>query len=598
MKLSGDGSLKNGLASCNYFCLLLLPLLLLVLLAGSAQAAGAPTEFKKIKVAVLDFQQNGVFETNDIGKIVAEWFTTALVDSGRFEIIERRLLQQILEEQKIGTSGLIDPRSASQLGRILGVKTVVSGTVQNYDRTFELNTRLIDVETGSIIVAESVRAGSTSSLNALVNQVADKIIRYFPLQGYVVQRTGDKGIIDLGRKAGIRSGMVFRVFVEGAPLKHPLTGEILSVERIDKGAIRIREVKDKTSVGVIEREVCKNCIKAGQLVSTVLAEDDLPPESAPEPALPAAPPSAPAPLPAPVVETAVLPANVFKLLAGHRNDIRAVAVAGNGSFAATADDGGVISLWDLKSWTLVETLKNSRGQLNAVAFSADSKLLVSGGDDKEVIVWSLFDRKPLHKLKIRDKITAVAFVGDSLVAAGTDSQRFFIWEYKKDTSPRKISTDKDLLALAASPDGKQIATAGNDDAVTIWDSERGVKLRVLKGHDNNVRALVYSSGGKWLISGGDDNRIIVWDPASGGQLHKFSGHRENIMFLAMSSDGRRLVSGESKRRDGALVLWEPASGKELKRLAVPKRVNALAISPNGRYLFGAIDKDLQVFSLE
>jgi TolB-like protein len=597
MSLPFHGVWKNRVAGRGFYLLLIL-LLSIFLQSGSVHAAGSSTDFRKIKVAVLDFQQNGVFETNDIGKIVAEWFTTALVESGRFEIIERRLLQQILEEQKIGASGLIDPRSASQLGRILGVKTVVSGTVQNYDRTYELNTRLIDVETGSIIVAESVKAGSTSSLNALVNQVADKIIRYFPLQGYVVQRAGDKGVIDLGRKAGIRPGMVFKVFVEGAPLKHPMTGEILSVERVEKGTIRVREVMDKTSVGVIEKENCKKCIKAGQLVSSVLAEDELPPEAPleplPVPAVPVTPPA----VPPQSVETATLPAHVFKLLSGHRDEIRAVAVAANGSFAATADEGGVISLWDLKTWRLVDTFKNSKGHLNAVAFSPDAKLLAAGGDDKEVIVWRLIDRKPAYSFKIRDEITSIVFAGDLLLAVGTDSKRVFVWNYKRDSNPLRISTDKDVLALAASPDGKQIATAGNDDKVTIWDSQKGEKLRVLKGHSDDVRALVYSSGGKWLISGGDDKKIIVWDPFGGRQLHTFAGHRDNIMFLAMSSDGRRLVSGESKRSDGALVLWEPASGKELKRFVIPKKVTALAISPNGRYLFGAVDKDLQVFSLE
>src|SRR5690242_3960142 len=69
--------------------------------SSPGQSTGSSTDFRKIKVAVLDFQQNGTFDSHDFGKIVAEWFTTALVDSGRFEIIERRLLQQILEEQKI-----------------------------------------------------------------------------------------------------------------------------------------------------------------------------------------------------------------------------------------------------------------------------------------------------------------------------------------------------------------------------------------------------------------------------------------------------------------------------------------------------------------
>lgn len=62
----------------------------LVLLWGAS--AGA-TDYHKTKVAVLDFQQQGTFANQDVGKIVAEWFTTSLVEAGRFEVIERRLMQ-------------------------------------------------------------------------------------------------------------------------------------------------------------------------------------------------------------------------------------------------------------------------------------------------------------------------------------------------------------------------------------------------------------------------------------------------------------------------------------------------------------------------
>ncbi|NVN99384.1 MAG: hypothetical protein HXX17_08675 [Geobacteraceae bacterium] len=573
--------------------ILLLPVCIL-LFAASAYSAPS-SDFRKIKVAVLDFQQNGQFETSDIGKIVAEWFTTTLVDSGRFEIIERRLLQQILDEQKIGASGLIDPRSASQLGRLLGVNTVVSGTVQSYDRTFELNTRLIDVETGSIIIAESVKASSTSSLNALVKQVADKMIRYFPLNGYVVQRTGEKGVIDLGRKAGIHPGMVFKVFVEGKPLKHPMTGEILSVERIEKGVIRIKEVKDKTSIGDIEKENCQNCIKVGHLVSAVLAEDDMPSEPSP------APSTEPAPAPvkvAPPPPKTSLPAGVFKILNGTRNDIKATAVANNGSFAATVDTSGNISLWDIKTWNLIETFKDSRGALNAVAFSPDSKLVVTGGNDKEAIVWSIVDKKPIYKQKVRDKITSIVFAGDSAVAIGTDSKRFFVWEYKSGGDPLRVSTGREILALAASPDGRQIATGSSDNEVSIWDSAKGEKIHSLKGHDGNIRTILYSPGGKWLFSGAEDKQVIIWDPLSGRQIRKLSGHNNDVLFLAVSSDGRRLASSDSKKSDGTMIVWDTTSGAELKRFTSPKRVSSFAMTPNGRYALGGVDKDMYVFSLD
>lgn len=561
--------------------------------------AAPSSDFRKIKVAVLDFQQNGLFETNDIGKIVAEWFTTTLVDSGRFEIIERRLLQQILDEQKIGASGLIDPRSASQLGRLLGVNTVVSGTVQSYDRTIELNTRLIDVETGSIIIAESVKANSASSLNSLVSQVADKMIRYFPLKGYVVQRTGEKGVIDLGKKAGIHPGMLFKVFVEGSPLKHPMTGEILSVERIEKGIIRINEVRDKTSIGDIEKESCQNCIKVGNLVSAVLAEDELPnepPQTQQAESLNSSqilPVKNESPLSGkPVIS------DIFRTINGGRDEIKAVAVAGNGSFAASVDVKGNISLWDLKTWSLVDTFKDSRSQLNSIDFSHDSKFIVTGGNDKQAIIWSVFDKKPLYKLKVRDKITAVTFAGDSAVVIGTDSKRFFVWEFKGSGDPLKVNTGRDVLAIAASPDGRQIATGSSDNDLMIWDSAKGEKITTLKGHDSNVRSILYSPGGKWLFSGAEDNQVIIWDPVSSRQIRTLTGHRNNVLYLAISADGRRLVTSEARKSDGTIILWDTTNGAELKRFTVPKRVSSLAISPNGRHAIATAEKDLYVFSLD
>ncbi|MEA2084213.1 MAG: CsgG/HfaB family protein [Thermodesulfobacteriota bacterium] len=60
----------------------------------------AQADFEKIRIAVLDFQLQGQgFETEDMGAIVAEWFITALVKAGRFDIVERTMLQKIINEK-------------------------------------------------------------------------------------------------------------------------------------------------------------------------------------------------------------------------------------------------------------------------------------------------------------------------------------------------------------------------------------------------------------------------------------------------------------------------------------------------------------------
>lgn len=234
-------------------------------------ARTAHGEFKKTKIAVLDFQLQGEdFASKDMGKIVAEWLITGLVETGRFDVIERRLLETILEEQKLGVTGAIDPNSAAQLGRILGVKTIVSGTLLSLSGFVEINARLINVDTASIVAAEKVRASSAVRLNELVTQITEKIAQAFPLEGYVVQRTGRRVTLDLGKLMGVKPGMRFIAFKEGRIIKHPKTGEVLDVETIETGEIEITDVRAKTATGEVTKESAPEAVAYGTMVRSAI----------------------------------------------------------------------------------------------------------------------------------------------------------------------------------------------------------------------------------------------------------------------------------------------------------------------------------------
>lgn len=249
-----------------------LPLAMAVMAAASALLPGvAAAEFKKTKIAVLDFTRQGEeYQTKDMGKIVAEWLITGLVETGRFDVIERRLLEKIMEEHALGASGVVDPASVAQLGKILGVKTIVSGTLLSFEGTVEINARLIAVDTASIIAAEKVRASSASRLNDLVNQIIEKIVQAFPLEGYVVMRADNRITLDLGNKIGVKPGMKFIAFKEGKVIKHPKTGEVLDVETVEIGEVEIVDVREKTSMGVILKELSTNTIEYGTMVRSAV----------------------------------------------------------------------------------------------------------------------------------------------------------------------------------------------------------------------------------------------------------------------------------------------------------------------------------------
>lgn len=245
--------------------------LIIVLLLFGPLLLPVSADFKKTKIAVLDFQLQGEkFDNPDMDTIVAEWFITAMVREGRFDVVERRLLEKVINEQKLAMTGVVDASGASELGKLLGVKVIITGSVMKLRNVIEINSRIIDVESGSIITAEHVKSAATARLQDLVIEMSKKIMKNFPLEGYIVNRSGERVTLDLGIRTGVKSGMRFVVYKEGQVIKHPKTGQILDVERIETGTIRITRVMKKISNAKIEEESSPGSINYGQLVKSVI----------------------------------------------------------------------------------------------------------------------------------------------------------------------------------------------------------------------------------------------------------------------------------------------------------------------------------------
>lgn len=236
-------------------------------------------DFKKTKIAVLDFELRGdSFKTSGMGGIVAEWFTTTLVQDGRFEVVERALLQKIIEEQKLGMTGLIDETSSTQLGKILGVKTIITGSVLQIGETIDVNARIINVKTGSIVAAENIRVDSKDNLKQVIQTLTGRIVKNFPLTGYIVKKRDKEVLIDLGAASGLQLGMEFIVFKEGEVIKHPRTGEVLEVEQIRTGKIKITEIGANIATAEVTEENSDAAIKYGQLVQSIRKLQTAPPD--------------------------------------------------------------------------------------------------------------------------------------------------------------------------------------------------------------------------------------------------------------------------------------------------------------------------------
>jgi WD40 repeat protein len=192
-------------------------------------------------------------------------------------------------------------------------------------------------------------------------------------------------------------------------------------------------------------------------------------------------------------------------------------------------------------------------------------------------------------------VIAVVFSPNAkeIAAAGNDGT-LRIWDLA--TSKERLVLDPHSGALASaafSADGKVVAAAGADHVVRIWDAGSGRLVATLGGHTSPVTGLAFSPDGKQLASASEDRSVRIWDVASlftssGNESSRLTprlvlkGHNGPVSGVAFKADGKLLASAGW---DQTLKLWDTGTGKEVLTLKGHSHVvTDVVFLPNGRFL--------------
>ena len=274
---------------------------------------------------------------------------------------------------------------------------------------------------------------------------------------------------------------------------------------------------------------------------------------------------------------------------------------------------GQARTWDAENGRLLRELRNTlwnaaRKAAGPLRWDSNDQWLAHSDGDSVQVFQAECPREHCHLVGHTKPVKWMDWSADGQqLATCSDDMTLRIWDIEN-AQPEEIGEEGEESMLAPeavafhqihsltwSPDGRLIATGGDDELVKVWNAERGKLVRQLNGHSQKVNSVAWSIDGKWLASGSDDKSVMVWD-TSCEKAQSLQGYTGAVYVVAWNPEGY-LASGG---RDGICIWMMESNGKWEQILSIScNSIRRLSWSPSGQFLASNLKLyEFKILSLE
>jgi WD40 repeat protein len=281
------------------------------------------------------------------------------------------------------------------------------------------------------------------------------------------------------------------------------------------------------------------------------------------------------------------------IIKAHASHIIDLAFTADSRYLLSAGMDNLVHQWSVDDWSLVQTYAGHEKSVNSICLTSEGNRFITASSDQSLLLWGLGIGEPLEMLSPKG---ASVWLSESGRYLATLNQP---WVTVMDLRTREVLDrfkpfPKRTSALVFHPEEKWLAVGGQGDAIKMFSVPGCEQVyEISQAHQGFVLSLAFSPDGTCLASTGYEQKLILWKSEDWRRIGEIRLENQGVQLLAFSPEGNFLAVASDHRL--TLVDMRQLKISEVIELD-PKGVYCLAFSPDSRWLVcGSADKRLRIW---